>query len=359
MSALPGGISQAIQEYLGLDSVVSDVITAAVLFLVAILVAWVVHTIFARFFERGCKATKTTFDDKLVADVKIPVFLLAVLIGAKYSFDALTFLSEYKSISDAIFLLISIFVVAFVLTRVFKVVLEWYGEKRKRQDAQVSNHLLFVLNKLIQLLIYVGAFVVILFAFKIDLSGVVVGLGIGGIAVALAVQSTLSDLLSAFSIYFDRPFEIGDFITVGDYSGTVTRIGVKSTRLQLLQGEELVISNKELTGSSLRNFKKLQKRRVVFSVGVTYDTSIEKLKKIPDLIKQVIVSTEFVDFDMVHFSEFGDFSLKFEVVYYVTTGDYVKYMDSRQAINFGIAEAFEREGIEMAFPTQTVFIKKQ
>jgi small-conductance mechanosensitive channel len=199
------------------------------------------------------------------------------------------------------------------------VVFDWYGEKRKQQDAEVSNHLLFVLNKIAQMIIYTGAFVVILFAFQIDLSGVVVGLGVGGIAIALAVQSTLGDIFSAFSIYFDRPFEIGDFVVIGDYAGTV-----KSTRLQLLQGEELVISNKELTGTSLRNFKKLQKRRVVFTLGVTYDTPLEKLKKIPGIIEEVIKDTPHVQFDRAHFSQFADFSLKFEVVYYVSTGDYVK-----------------------------------
>jgi small-conductance mechanosensitive channel len=358
MSALPTSISQTIQKYLGLDSVSSDIITSIILFAVVIFIAWVGHTIFTRYVERWCRNTKTSFDDRLLANVKAPIFLLAILIGAGYSFDALTFLSAYRVTADAVFLVASAFVVAFVLTRVFKVLIDWYGEKRKQQDEAVSNHLLFVFNKIIQLIIYIGAFVFILFAFEIDLSGVVVGLGVGGIAIALAVQSTLSDLFSAFSIYFDRPFEIGDFIVVGNYSGTVTKIGIKSTRLQLLQGEELVISNKELTGTSLRNFKKLQKRRIVFSVGVTYDTSSEKLRKIPDLIKQVISGIDSVDFDRAHFSEFGDFSLKFEVVYYVTTGDYLKYMDSQQAINFGIKSAFEKEGIEMAFPTQTVFVKK-
>ncbi len=190
------------------------------------------------------------------------------------------------------------------------------------------------------------------------MSGVVVGLGVGGIAIALAVQNTLSDVFSAFSIYFDRPFEIGDFVVIGDQSGTVTNIGMKSTRIRLLQGEELVISNKELTSTQVRNFKKLEKRRINFKLGVTYDTPLEKLKKIPDIVRQIIEAQEFADLDRVHFYEFGDFSLKFEIIYYVLVADYNKYMDIQQAINFAIKGAFEKEGIEMAFPTQTIFLNK-
>ncbi|MCW3993646.1 MAG: mechanosensitive ion channel family protein, partial [Candidatus Bathyarchaeota archaeon] len=160
-------------------------------------------------------------------------------------------------------------------------------------------------------------------------------------------------------IYFDKPFEIGDFIVVGDYSGTVKQVGIKSTRLQLLQGEELVISNKELTTASVRNFKKLKKRRIIFTLGVTYDTPLKKLQKIPEMISKIIEKMELAELDRVHFKKIGDFSLNFEVVYYLKVGDYVKYMDTQQEINFAIIEAFEKEGIEMAFPTQTIFLNKK
>ena len=171
----------------------------------------------------------------------------------------------------------------------------------------------------------------------------------------------LPAFFSAFSIYFDRPFEIGDFIIVGEYAGTVKKIGMKSTRVQLLQGEELVLSNSELTKTNIRNFKKMKKRRINFSFGVTYDTPLKKLKKIPDIIKDII-NPEKIDFvdrlDRVHFKEFGDFSLKFDIVYYVKSDDYAKYMDTQQEINYAIKEVFEKEGIEMAFPTQTIFLNK-
>jgi len=201
----------------------------------------------------------------------------------------------------AIFTVAEILVVTFMITRVANVLVSWYAEERAEHGETISNHILFVLKKLIQITIYIFAFLAILVAFKIDLSGVVVGLGVGGIAIALALQNILSDAFSAFSVYFDRPFEIGDFIVVGNYSGTVTKIGIKSTRLQLLQGEELVISNKELTSASVRNFKKLKKRRIVFTVGVAYDTPLNKLKKTPEIISNIIGKMELVDFERVHF----------------------------------------------------------
>ncbi|MCJ7713168.1 mechanosensitive ion channel family protein, partial [Candidatus Bathyarchaeota archaeon] len=161
-----------------------------------------------------------------------------------------------------------------------------------------------------------------------------------------------------FSIYFDRPFEIGDFIVVGDYSGTVTNIGVKSTRIKLLQGEELIVSNQELTSTYVRNFKKLDRRRVTFTLGVTYNTPFIKAKKIPGIIKDIFEKVELADIDKVHFTEFGDYSLKFVVIYYVKVADYGKYLETQEVINFAIMGAFEKEGIEMAFPTQTIYLEK-
>ena len=156
-------------------------------------------------------------------------------------------------------------------------------------------------------------------------------------------------------------FEIGDFIIVGDYAGTVTKIGMKSTRVKLLQGEELVLANSELTKTNIRNFKKMKRRRISFSFGVTYDTPTKKLKKIPEIIKNVLDPEkleQLYKLDRVHFTEFGDFSLNFDVVYFLKSQEYVKYRDTQQEINFAIKEAFEKEGIEMAFPTQTIHLNK-
>jgi small-conductance mechanosensitive channel len=170
------------------------------------------------------------------------------------------------------------------------------------------------------------------------------------------LQSILGDAFSAFTIYFDRPFEIGDYVVIGQHEGAVTHISMKSTRIKLLQGEELVVSNKEITGGSIRNFKKMETRRVSFTIGVTYQTTLETLKKIPQLLQDIIQPFDHVEFQRVHFKEFGQSSLNFEIVYVIKSPDYVKYLDTQQAINFKILEAFEKEHIELAYPTQTIVL---
>jgi small-conductance mechanosensitive channel len=190
-------------------------------------------------------------------------------------------------------------------------------------------------------------------------STVIAGLGIGGVAVALAAQAVLGDLFSYVSILMDRPFETGDFIILGDeHLGTVEHIGIKTTRIRSLGGEQIVLSNSDLTSSRIKNYKRMQKRRVVFQLGVTYQTSSDRLKEIPGVIKGTIIGIEGTTFDRAHFFNYGDFSLNFEVVYYVLSSDYNKYMDIQQAINLAIYEEFEKRGIEFAYPTQTLFMEK-
>ena len=150
----------------------------------------------------------------------------------------------------------------------------------------------------------------------------------------------------------------GDFIIIGQDMGTVKHIGIKSTRIQTLQGQELIVSNRELTNARINNYKKMEKRRIVFSFGVEYGTSTRKLKAINSIITGIFKKMKSAELDRVHFKEFGSFSLDYEVVYYLNTNDYTKYMDAQQEINLAIKEQFEKHGIGMAFPTQTIHIRK-
>ncbi|MCX7765301.1 MAG: mechanosensitive ion channel family protein, partial [Candidatus Sumerlaeia bacterium] len=184
------------------------------------------------------------------------------------------------------------------------------------------------------------------------------GLGIGGVAVALAAQAILGDLFSYFAILFDRPFEVGDFIIIGDLSGTVEYIGLKTTRIRSINGEQVVIANTDLTNSRIRNYKRMERRRVVFRIGVRYETNLEQLKEIPVLIKNIISQIPEATFDRAHFFSYGDFSLVFEIVYFVNDRDYYKYMDIQQQINLKIKEEFARRQIKFAYPTQTVYLSR-
>ncbi len=351
-------LEKLIREGFGFDQLTSEAIVAALTFLIAASAGLVVYYVFAKYISRWAKGTKTSLDDELLHTLRIVVALTVIVVGSYYSLSSLSLLESYSVQVTQLFTVFGIFLVAFALTKTANALTDWYARRNKRKTGN-TNHILFILKKILQIVIYIIAFLGVLAVFNYDLSGVVVGLGVGGIAVALAVQSLLSDVFSSFSIYFDRPFEIGDFIVVGNYSGTVTNIGVRSTRIRLLQGEELVISNKELVNSCVRNFKKLEERRVAFTIGVTYDTPIEKLKAIPAIIAKIFDQIELADLDRVHFVDFGDFSLKFEVVYVVKVADYYKHMDVRQAVNYAIKEEFEKENIVMAFPTQTILIERE
>jgi small-conductance mechanosensitive channel len=191
----------------------------------------------------------------------------------------------------------------------------------------------------------------------IQVTTLVAGLGVGGIAVALAVQNILGDVFNSLSIVLDKPFEVGDFIIVGDLLGTVENIGVKTTRLRSLGGEQLVFSNSDLVSSRVRNYKRMYERRVVFQFGVTYQTPPDLLERIPAMVREIVTSFDDTRFDRAHFASYGDSALTYEVVFYVLSPDYNRYMDRQQAINLEIMRAFAAQGIEFAYPTQTLFVQ--
>ena len=190
----------------------------------------------------------------------------------------------------------------------------------------------------------------------INITAFVASLGIGGIAIALAAQSVLGDAFSSFAIFLDKPFQVGDFIIVGDLLGTVEHVGFKTTRILSLGGEQLIFSNSDLTGSRIKNYKRMRERRVRFSVGVIYQTSVENVKAIPPMVERVIKEHQGARFDRAHFKSFGDFALIYEVVFYVLSPDYNVYMDLQQSINFRLFEEFQKAGIEFAYPTQQLYI---
>ena len=358
MFTITFSLAELIQQYVGLGQLFSEIIAFAIIFSLAIIVAWIGHSIFKHYLLKWAARTDSRLDDEILRNIRAPIFLLAILFGAYYGLEGFASLQTYAALFALAFAVGEILIITFIITRVANVLVGWYAEESAKRERKVSNHILYILKKAVQVVVYIFAFLAILGILKVDLSGAVVGLGVGGIAIALALQNILSDALSAFSIYFDRPFEIGDFIVIGDNAGTVTKIGMKSTRIQLLQGEELVVSNKELTSKYVRNFKKLKRRRIVFTLKIVCETPLEKLKKIPEIISEIIEKTELAELDRVHFRELGDFSLDFEVVYYLPTSDYNKYMDTQQTINYAIIEEFEKEKIVLAYPTQKIFYAK-
>ena len=338
-------------QYLGLnDPLILQITVALIIFALAFVVGWIIYQIFEHYFTKWAQKTETTLDDEIIRNIKKPIYFLVILIGFYWGIYQLTASHDYSYIIAQIFVVAEILLVAFIITRVINVFLSWYAQKTvKKGKREISDKILNVFKKFLQAIVYLIAFLAILNAFNVDLSGIVIGVGVGGVAIAFALQSILSDVFSAFSIYFDKPFEVGDFITVGQHSGTVTKINLKSTRIQLLQGEEMIVSNREITSGSVRNFRKMPKRRVEFIVRVSQQTPLKMLKMIPQIIEKTIKGCESAEFDMVHLREVGSFSYNFEVVYYINTGDYNKYLDVHEKVNFALKETFDKQGIEFGF----------
>ncbi|MDO6461280.1 mechanosensitive ion channel family protein [Granulosicoccaceae sp. 1_MG-2023] len=238
--------------------------------------------------------------------------------------------------------------------------LQFYlGLQREKQirDNPGSVTALNAVGILGSVLLWLAVLLLALDNLGVDVTALIAGLGVGGIAVALAVQNVLGDLLASLSILTDKPFEVGDFIQVDDLSGSVEKVGLKTTRVRSLSGEQLVFSNSDLLASRLRNYGRMYQRRVQVQIGVTYDTPRDKLEAIPGMIREAISGQGQTRFERAHFTGFGDFSLNFESVYYVQSGDYTLHMDIQQAINLQIHKAFEEAGIDFAFPTQMLYLK--
>ncbi len=226
----------------------------------------------------------------------------------------------------------------------------WSKKQRSEEQKKVLSVTLFM----IKIVVWIIAFLFILDNLDIQITGLVTGLGIGGVAIAFAAQNILTDLFNYFTIFFDKPFDIGDFIITGEYRGTIEHIGVKTTRIRSLSGEQLIISNTDLVNSRINNYKRMKQRRINFSFGLTYDTPLEKLKKVSGIVEDIIKSIDKAEIDRVHFAEFAVSSLLFQVVYYVKDSDYKVYMGIQQQINFQLKEKLEELGVNFAFPTQTI-----
>ncbi len=233
--------------------------------------------------------------------------------------------------------------------------------RAKEKEEQADTHDISVIEtlaKIFKVALWLIALLFVMSNLGYNVNTLLAGLGVGGIAIAFALQNVLSDIFSWFTIYFDKPFREGDFIVVDKDMGTVKKIGIKSTRLQTLQGEEMIISNRELTSVRVQNFKKMEKRRIVFTFGLVYQTSTAKIKRALDIVKDVIEKVELAELDRAHFKKFGESSLDFEVVYYIKSPDYKAYMDTQEQLNLQIKEKFEKEKIEFAYPTRTVYTSK-
>jgi small-conductance mechanosensitive channel len=347
-------------EYILQISFLQNTILNYLIFLLSLLIGVIILQILKSIILNRLKAwaekSATILDDFLIHLFEkklLPMLYYAVFyLSAK----SLTLSPTLSKFIDVIGIVLLTFFSISLIVEFLNYLLQNY---RTKKDADANRErAVKTIFPILKVVIWGIGIVFLLDNLGFKISAVVAGLGIGGIAVALAAQTILGDLFSYFVIFFDRPFEVGDFIIIDNFFGSIEHIGIKTTKIRSLGGEQIVFSNTDLTNSRLRNYKRMTNRRVVFKLGVTYQTYLQQLQEIPVIITNIIKNVNGSAFDRAHFSSYGDFSLVFEVVYYVIGGDYTKYMNIQQEINFKIKEEFEKRGIEFAYPTQTLFLEK-
>jgi small-conductance mechanosensitive channel len=343
-------------EWLGILSQNSPetILSAGGVFVSLVAVTIAIRYMAVRYLTTYAARTQTRVDDIFLLLVKkantLIIVLLAAFLAQKVLFvpEKLAQIFRLVAISGA-FLQLALWgnaVITFLLT-----------EATRRTDQQEINisarRAIAYFSRIILWLLIIT---LLLENLGVRLSPLLAGIGIGGVAVALAIQNILGDLFCYVAMILDKPFVAGDFLVIGDMMGTVERIGLKTTRIRSLSGELLIFANHDLADSRVRNYKTLRERRVVFKFGVTYETSIEKLKTIPSLVTSVFEAVPGCRLDRVHFAQLGDFSLNFEVVYYVLSGDYNTYMNLQQEINLRLMQVLGKEEVDFAYPTQTLYL---
>ncbi len=301
--------------------------------------------------------THTHFDDFIIEGIErfgIPALHFGVIY---LGLSSLTLPAR----GEAILRIAVTFAITYLLIRLISsvlfVLLRSYVSRQERGEDKVKQ--LGGIMLIINIVVWTIGLIFLFDNMGYDVTAVITGLGIGGIAIALAAQNILGDLFNYFVIFFDRPFEVGDFVVIDEKSGTVDYIGIKTTRIKALSGEQLVFSNSDLTGSRIHNYKRMERRRIVFGFKVVYQTTLEQLQQIPEMIKQIVEAQEEVLFDRAHFKSYGESSLDFEVVYIILSSDFNKYMDVQQAINLAMFKRFADHGIKFAHPTRTLFMVNQ
>ncbi|MDD2882601.1 MAG: mechanosensitive ion channel family protein [Rhodoferax sp.] len=319
-----------------------------------ILVLHLLRRLALHHLERVAQNTKTVIDDFLVDVLSATRVLLTTAIGLYLGTHFLTLPDALEKWVGRIFVTVMILQAGFWCIRGLIFWLRHHFAQGGPEDEGARSMSLSLLSFLGQVVIWVLVLLLMLDNLGINVTALVASLGIGGIAVALAMQNILGDLFASLSIAIDKPFVIGDFIIVDDMMGNVEHVGLKTTRIRSLSGEQIILSNNDLLKSRIRNYKRMQERRVAFAIGVTYDTPAEQLAHIPSLIEQAVAAQSDVRFDRAHLKGFGAFSLDYEAVYYVLSADYNMFMNVQQGINLQLVRSFAEEKIEFAFPTQTL-----
>ena len=306
-----------------------------------------------RVLPRFTRNTSSDFDDfvlRALADSVIPFGVVVTLVLSK---GQLGLPNDITRAYDVVLRLVG----TVILVRFANRVGIRFLQSLARRGGEDIEQLFKSLQPLVQAIIWIVGALVLFQSLGVKLAAIWALLSAGGIGVGLALKDPAQELFAYLMILLDKPFTVGQFINAGSTWATVERIGVRSTHLRSLRGEVVVMNNSTLTSATILNFADMDQRRMIYSLGVTYDTRVDQMKAIPSMVEAIISEIPHTNFGRCHFTEFGDSSLNFELVYYIDTRDYTIALNAQQAVNLGIMERFAQEGIEFAFPSQTLYLE--
>lgn len=329
-----------------------DLMLAGIVFILVLAGLFAAKAILTRQLRRIGESSHfnaLTYVAQVIGATRLPFMCWVALLAAV---SQLTLTERHEKWLNYAWIVILVSQIALWANRIITLAVERSFERQRTTNPASATHLMLA-GLVARIVLWSVAVLVTLDNLGFNITTLMASLGIGGIAVALAVQNILGDIFSSVSIALDKPFVIGDFIVVDSYMGTVEYVGMKTTRLRSLGGEQIIFSNNELLKNRIRNYKRMQERRVLFEFGVTYETPVEQVRALPGLVKEIVSSSEFqTRFDRAHFKGYGDSALLFEVVYFVLDPDYNKYMDIQQEINLSLLESLQARGISFAYPVR-------
>jgi len=325
---------------------------AAVAILLVLFVFRMFHYMTLWHLEDLSAKTENDFDDLLIDMLQSVTWWFYIYLSVWIGLFYITLAPLVRTVADSLLIILLVYQVI----RAAGYAVEYGVRKQFNQPAGHEDSIVALLSKLIRGILWALGFLFVLQNLGVDVTSLIAGLGIGGIAIALALQNILSDLFSSFSIYFDRPFQVGDFIAVGEFMGTVEEIGIKTTRLRSLHGEEIVLANRDLTTARIQNYRGMGEWRGSFTVGVSYDTSPELLDRAKELIQETVESADGARFERANITAFGESSINIDAVFYSETGDYNEHLATQHAIHRHVKERLEHEGVTIAFPTRTIYM---
>ncbi len=333
---------------------IADWLVALLIIAASIVIAKIAYWIFGNILKKIADKTKSKLDDLIIDKIEEPIVLALVLGGLWYGAKYLIITSGIENFLDKIFYVAVTFDISWFIARLFDaLIIEYLAPIVKRTKGNLDNQLLPIIRKTLKVVIWTIATVVGLNNAGYEVGAIVAGLGLGGLAFAMAAKDSVANIFGGITVFFDKPFKINDRVKIGGYDGKIREIGIRSTRLETLEGRIVTIPNKNFTDSFIENVSSEKRRKVKIILGLTYNTEEEKIKKTTEILNEIVDNNDDLEDDrVVVFNQFGAFSLDILFVYYIKAGKDNFTVQSN--INFEILNKFKKENIDLAFPTQTI-----